>query len=120
MKVVGYSALIKENKVNLNDLKVAQSEIISLKRQIENEKMSRRVDSISTKMQSHFQDILTEVTDEAEVALSAMAEDVKRVKKEKIKNVPVVKPLASTDEASSHMQVKRSKVPANFVENLAS
>ena len=116
-KVVGYSSLEETNDSLQTDLKKAQNEIDSLKRQLENEKMSRRVDNISTKMKSQFDDILTEVNDEASIALNAMAEDVKKVKEVKSKNVSYVKPPVSTDEASSHMQVTRNNVPTNFAEN---
>ena len=69
----------KNNALNL-DIKKAQSEVDSLKRQLEQEKMARRVDNVATKVKSQFDAILTEVTEEASIALSTMADDVKKVK----------------------------------------
>ena len=115
-KASGYSALEEKCSTLANDCRKAESEIHSLKRLLEQEKMSRRVDSISTKMQSHFEDILTEVTEEASIALSSMAEDVKEVK---TKNVAYVRESSMTDGASSHMKVKSRMASTNLTENLA-
>jgi|TARA_R110002060_G_scaffold36845_3_gene47845 hypothetical protein len=104
----------KNNALNL-DIKKAQSEVDSLKRQLEQEKMARRVDNVATKVKAQFDAILTEVTEEASIALSTMADDVKKVKQ----NVPVVKSPVSIDEASNHMQVKRNKIDKEFAEQLA-
>ncbi|MGK2231348.1 MAG: hypothetical protein ACI92O_000506 [Colwellia sp.] len=109
------SKILGETNSELNvELKKAKSEVDSLKRQLEHEKMSRRVDTVATKVKSQFEAILTEVTDEASIALNSMAEDVEKVKQ----NVPVVKTPVSIDEASNHMQVKRKKLDKNSLTNL--
>lgn len=109
-KSSGSNEVLKVNNELNTELKKAKNEVDSLHRQLEQEKMARRVDNVAVKMKSQFDSLLTEVTEEAEVALNTMAEDVMKVKQ----NVPVVEQPVMKGEASPHMQVERKKVSPNF------
>ena len=113
-KLSSYDSLEGANNTLNVEIKKASNEIDSLTRQLEKEKMARRVDSVAVKVKSQFDAILSEVTDEASIALNSMAEDVKTVKQ----NVPAVKTPAPIDEASNHMQVKRKKLNSDIAEKL--